>query len=128
MWQIDSSKFIHCKELVDQQILGFQIPNAVYIFNPANQNIQTHQAEGLPCYYSMEKKEKQFKMPTSLLRGNAYEDNLQIDEFYDGFKYLYNEDGTSEAGYNSETGNDDVQGQEESIGACPPLQPAPHIN
>ncbi|KAK9406583.1 cyclin-I [Crotalus adamanteus] len=122
--QIDSSKFIHCKELVDQQILGFQLPNAVYIFNPANQNIQTHLAGGLPCYYSMEKKE----MHTSLLRGNAYEDDLQIDEFYDGFKYLYNEDGTSEAGQNSEMGNDDVQEQEESISACPPLQPAPHID
>uniref|UniRef100_A0A0B8RZ63 Cyclin-I n=1 Tax=Philothamnus irregularis TaxID=1899461 RepID=A0A0B8RZ63_9SAUR len=126
--QIDSTKFIHCKELVDQQILGFQLPNAVYIFNPANQNIQTHLAEGLPCYYSMEKKEMQFNMQNSLLRGEAYVDDLQSDEFYDGFKHLYNEDGTSEAGPNSEMGNDDIQGPEESINACPPLQPAPHID
>ncbi|XP_070595416.1 cyclin-I2 isoform X2 [Erythrolamprus reginae] len=124
---VDSTKFIHCKELVDQQILGFQLPNAVYIFNPANQNIQTHLAEGLP-YYFTEKKEMQFNTQNSLLRGEAYADDLQSDEFYDGFKYLYNEDRTSEAALNSEMGNDDVQGPEETIHACPPLQPVPHID
>lgn len=126
--QIDSTKFIHCKELVDQQILGFQLPNAVYIFNPANQNIQTHPAEALPCYYSIAEKEMQFNTQTTLLRVNAYEDDLQTDEFYDGFKHLYNEGGASEAGQDSNMGSGDIQGQEESISTCPPLQPAPHID
>ncbi|KAM6475166.1 cyclin-I2 isoform 2-T2 [Liasis olivaceus] len=126
--QIDSTKFIHCKELVDQQVLGFQLPNTVYIFNPANQNIQTHLAEALPCYYSIAKKEMQFNTQTTLLRVNVCEDDLQTDEFYDGFKYLYNEGGTSEAGQNSDMGSDDIQGPEERISTCPPLQPAPHID
>uniref|UniRef100_A0A8D0DX78 Cyclin-I n=1 Tax=Salvator merianae TaxID=96440 RepID=A0A8D0DX78_SALMN len=49
--QIDSTQFIHCKELVDEQLMGFQPTNTVYIFNPASQNIQTHLEEKLPCHY-----------------------------------------------------------------------------
>ncbi|XP_032995941.1 cyclin-I2 isoform X2 [Lacerta agilis] len=136
--QIDSTQFIHCKELVDQHLLGFKPSNAVYIFNPANQNIQTHLNKRLPCCYSIVKQTTlvnsgargSWPGPSAfiLLRAKSHEDDMQPDEFYDGFKYLYNEDGILEAGQTSSMGGSDNQRQEESNSTCPPLQPVPQID
>lgn len=136
--QIDSTQFILCKELVDQQLLGFQPSNAVYIFNPANQNIQTHLDEKLPCCYSTVKTAMQtdpqargnWSAPATftLLKAKIHEDDMGTDEFYDGFKHLYNEDGSPDAGQTSAMGSNDDQRQEESTGSCPPLQPASQID
>lgn len=136
--QIDSTQFILCKELVDQQLLGFQPSNAVYIFNPANQNIQTHLDEKLPCCYSTVKTAMQtdprargnWSAPATftLLKAKIHEDDMGTDEFYDGFKHLYNEDGSPDAGQTSAMGSNDDQRQEESNGSCPPLQPASQID
>lgn len=136
--QIDSTQFILCKELVDQQLLGFQPSNAVYIFNPANQNIQTHLDEKLPCCYSTVKTAMQtdprargnWSAPATftLLKAKIHEDDMGTDEFYDGFKHLYDEDGSPDAGQTSAMGSNDNQRQEESNGSCPPLQPASQID
>ncbi|XP_062976765.1 cyclin-I2 [Elgaria multicarinata webbii] len=137
--QIDSTQFIHCKELVDQQLLGFQTSNAVYIFNPASQNIQTHLDKRLSCCcYSTVMEAMQISSrvrgswpgsaASTLFRVKAHEGNMLTDEFYDGFKYLYNEDEMPEAGRTSRMGTHYDQGQEESNSACPPLQPAPQFN
>ncbi|XP_077780636.1 cyclin-I2 isoform X1 [Podarcis muralis] len=136
--QIDSTQFIHCKELVDQHLLGFQPSNTVYIFNPANQNIQTHLDKRLPCCYSTVKQTTQINSgargswpnPSAfiLLRAKTHEDDMQPDEFYDGFKYLYSEDEIPEAGQTSSMGGSDDQRQEESNSTCPPLQPVPQMD
>ncbi|XP_008102929.2 cyclin-I2 [Anolis carolinensis] len=127
---VDNTQFIHCKELVDQQLLGFWSPNAVYIFNPANQSIQTHLDGRLACCSSTVKKARQSYSQGqggwSGLRGNAYEDDTQTDEFFDGFRCLYNEDGMPETGQTSNM--DGLEGQEEGSNTCPPLQPAPQID
>lgn len=136
--QIDSTQFIHCKELVDQHLWSFQPSNAVYIFNPASRNIQTHLDERLPCRYSIVEKAVQISLQArgsraSLavfkpLKASTYdmktEDYMETDEFYDGLKYLYNEDGTPEAGQRS---NDHLR-HIESNSVCPSLEPAPVID
>ncbi|XP_054833727.1 cyclin-I2 isoform X2 [Eublepharis macularius] len=132
--QIDSTQFIHCKELVDQHLLSFQPSNAVYIFNPASQKIQARLDERLFYCYSTDKKAMQIKqqargswaVPAVFTPRQArnHEDDMETDEFYDGFKYLYNEDGFPEAG---QTSNDHPR-QEESSTFCPPLEPAPEID
>lgn len=40
--QINSTEFIHCKMLVDQELMRLQPSNAVYIFCPAGQALQGH--------------------------------------------------------------------------------------
>ncbi|XP_048344315.1 cyclin-I2 [Sphaerodactylus townsendi] len=132
--QIDSTQFIHCKELVDQHLLSFHPSNAIYIFNPASQSIQSRLDERLPCCYSTVKKAMQINLQArgswaapavfTPLQASSYEDDMETDEFYDGFKYLYNEDGTAEAGQSS-SGH---LRQDKSSSICPPLEPAPKID
>ncbi|TFK11036.1 Cyclin-I [Platysternon megacephalum] len=135
--QVSSTKFIHCKELVDQQLIHLQPSNAVYIFNPANQAIRAHPEEKLPYCYSEWKNSSQISSrvivsqpvpatftPTSV---KIHEDSMETDEFYDGFRHLYNEDGVPEGGRVSITGSCNNLRQGESSSPCPPLQP-PEVN
>ncbi|EMP32253.1 Cyclin-I [Chelonia mydas] len=134
---VSSIKFIHCKELVDQQLMHLQPSNAVYIFNPANQVIQAHPEEKLPYCYSEWKNSSQISSrvivsqpvpatftPTSV---KIHEDSMETDEFYDGFRHLYNEDGVPEGGRVSIAGSCNNLRQGERSSPCPPLQP-PEIN
>nr|XP_006128583.1 cyclin-I2 isoform X2 [Pelodiscus sinensis] len=131
---VSSIKFIHCKELVDQQLMHLQPSNAVYIFNPANQAIQAHPKEKLPNCYTEVKNSSRIRSrvtvsqpvpatfpPTSI---KIHEDTMETDEFYDGFRNLYNEDGVPDGGRISITGSINNLRQEESSFPCPPLQPA----
>ena len=110
--QVDSGEFIHCKEMVDEYLhsLEFSLPaNAVYIFDSAQ--IQD---------------EERVWSPTLRLRQARRErgsDKLgDSDEYYDGFRRLYNEEMTPEAG------KGDVEGlfdsQQKNVSPCPPLHPA----
>lgn len=110
--QVDSGEFIHCKEMVDEYLhsLEFSLPtNAVYIFDSAQ--IQD---------------EERVWSPTLRLRQARRErgsDKLgDSDEYYDGFRRLYNEETTPEAG------KGDVEGlfdsQQKNVSPCPPLHPA----
>uniref|UniRef100_A0A8D0H7P7 Cyclin-I n=1 Tax=Sphenodon punctatus TaxID=8508 RepID=A0A8D0H7P7_SPHPU len=131
--QVDSIKFIHCKELVDQQIMRLQPSNAVYIFNPASQAIQTHPKERLRNCYSELKNSQHVNskvtasqpVPATYLPTTAktHEDDMETDEFYDGFRHLYNEDGTLEGGRIGSTHSHNSLKQEESSSPCPLLQP-----
>ncbi|KAM7042500.1 cyclin-I2 [Acridotheres tristis] len=47
--QVNGPGFIHCKELVDQELLCLQPLNAVYIFYPISQTVQGHPKARLPC-------------------------------------------------------------------------------
>ncbi|XP_030067093.1 cyclin-I2 isoform X2 [Microcaecilia unicolor] len=132
--QVDSSHFIHCKELVDQQLMVLPIANAIYIFNPANQIIRVHPKGRLLSRNS----NGQHPQPLSNSRVTAsqpalpeydsasdhrYQDTTETDEFYDGFQHLYNEDAILEDATisNSDAGN--KVRQEEHCSPCPPLQP-----
>ncbi|KAJ7316508.1 hypothetical protein JRQ81_002670 [Phrynocephalus forsythii] len=137
--QIDSAQFIHCKELADQQLLGFQTPNAVYIFNPANQSVHPHLDGRSPSWYSPMRK----TMPSNMeaegswpglgafqpLQAQAHHHAVQDpDEFFDGFHCLYNEGGMPESRQDSSVGGSAHQSHEERSSPCPPLQPAPQID
>ncbi|XP_019333923.1 cyclin-I2 isoform X1 [Alligator mississippiensis] len=131
--QVDSVKFIHCKELVDQQLLLSQASNAVYIFNPANRVIQARPKGSLPYPYPELKisQEVSLKMTTNQsvpatfvpMTAKSCDESMETDEFYDGFRHLYNEEGVPEGGRASiaNSRNNLVQGENGS--PCPPLQP-----
>lgn len=108
--QVDSAEFIHCKEVVDEYLhsLEFSLTtNAVYIFNSTQ--IQ---------------EEERAQSPTRHLResGRDRGDGQQgdSDEYYDGFRNLYNEEATPGA----EGSNRDDSFEQEDISSCPPLHPA----
>lgn len=52
--QVNSAEFIHCKELVDQELMCLQPPNAVYIFYPISQTVQGHPKARLPFHHPSE--------------------------------------------------------------------------
>lgn len=102
--QIDSSEFIHCKEMVDEYLhsLEFSLPaNAVYIFDSAQ--IQ-------------DEEQSQLLRPARRERGDGQQGDC--DEYYDGFWCLYNEETSP-----GPEGNDGVSLQK-NVSPCPPLHPA----
>ncbi|XP_034405289.1 cyclin-I [Cyclopterus lumpus] len=108
--QVDSGDFIHCKEMVDEylQSLEFSLPsNAVYIFDSAQ----------IP-----EEEERAWSPTQRHRRGQSGAQQGESDEYYDGFRCLYDEDKTP-----GPQGND-VEGlfdsQPTNASPCPPLHPA----
>ncbi|KAL4631223.1 cyclin-I-like [Arapaima gigas] len=94
--QIDSMELIRCKEMADEYLGCLELslqPSVVYIFDPANTTC--FQSDGTETVAQL-KKDKV--------------DSMEVDEFYDGFKCLYNEEVTEEVGG-------------KSASPCPPLQP-----
>nr|XP_014348321.1 PREDICTED: cyclin-I2 isoform X2 [Latimeria chalumnae] len=94
--QIESAQFIHCKELVDGQLSVSESSNTVYIFSPINKDIVAqckgkrtypHTGESAPGLSSYN--------PTGIKTDEEME---KVDEFYDGFQHLYNEEGVLEVG------------------------------
>ncbi|XP_041656742.1 cyclin-I [Cheilinus undulatus] len=107
--QVDSGEFIHCKEMVDEYLhsLEFSLPaNPVYIFDS-----------------TMIQDEEQARSPTQrrrhARRGWGHEQR-DSDEYYDGFRCLYNEETAPEV--------DSVKGlfdsKQKDVSPCPPLHPA----
>lgn len=114
--QVDSAEFIHCKEMVDEYLhsLEFSLPtNSVYIFDSAQ--IQDEEGE-----------EERAWSPTQCRRqarrGRGSREQGDADEYYDGFRCLYNE----EAAPGAE--GSDMEGffgpQVKDVSPCPPLHPA----
>lgn len=110
--QVDSGELIHCKEMVDEYLhsLEFSLPaNAVYIFDSAQ--IQD---------------EVRARSPTQHLRpvrrGHGGREQGDSDEYYDGFRCLYNEEATPEAEGSDVGGLFDSQ--QKNVSPCPPLHPA----
>ncbi|KFV43946.1 Cyclin-I, partial [Tyto alba] len=123
--QVNSTEFIHCKELVDHELAHLQPSNAVYIFYPVSEATQgrpearpppAHDPSGL-------KNSPQVRLrvavrqpgvapftPTAQIPG----DTLETDEHDDGFRHLYSEDGAASGG-GADTGG--------WFPPCPPLQP-----
>ncbi|KAM3664788.1 LOW QUALITY PROTEIN: cyclin-I2 [Ammospiza maritima maritima] len=47
--QVNSTEFMHCKELVDLELMCLQAPNSVHISYPISQAVQGHPKARLPC-------------------------------------------------------------------------------
>ncbi|TKS83068.1 Cyclin-I [Collichthys lucidus] len=106
--QVDSVEFIHCKEIVDEYLHSqeFSLPaNAVYIFDSAQ--IQDEERAWSPTQRLRQAR-----------RGRGSCEQGDCDEYYDGFRCLYNEETASGA-----EGND-AAGLQKNVSPCPPLHPA----
>lgn len=107
--QVESGEFIHCKEVVDEYLksLEFSLPaNAVYIVDSA----QIQEEEG--GVWS----------PARRLRQRGGKGEGESDEYYDGFRCLYKDEMTPEAGESEGEGAFDAQPKD--VSPCPPLHPA----
>ncbi|XP_068186518.1 cyclin-I [Antennarius striatus] len=107
--QIDSGEFIHCKEMVDEYLHGLEFslpPNAVYIFDGTQ--IQDEEWD-----QSLRWSLRQARRG----RGSREQGDCD-DEYYDGFRCLYNEEAAP-----GPEGNEPVVLQK-NASPCPPLHPA----
>ncbi|KAJ8402126.1 hypothetical protein AAFF_G00373610 [Aldrovandia affinis] len=119
--QIDSSQLICCRELVARCLTTHQAslpPNTVYIYQPLRRSLASCDwgAAGpeepppvrLHCKPSAKRKVEE----------------MEVDEFYDGIKRLYNEDSVQEGGEGQgQACGTTLARQEGSSSPCPPLQP-----
>ncbi|KAG8515226.1 Cyclin-I [Galemys pyrenaicus] len=144
--QMDSSQLIHCRELVAHHLFTLQssLPlNSVYVYRPLKHTLVTcdkgvfrlhHSSVSGPVF------SKDNSKPEVPVRGTAafyhhlpatsgYKhtsakrkvEEMEVDDFYDGIKRLYNEDNASES-VGSVCGTD-LSRQEGHASPCPPLQP-----
>lgn len=110
--QVDSGELIHCKEMVDEYLhsLEFSLPaNAVYIFDSAQ--IQDEERAWSPTQHLRPARRRQ--------SGGEQGDS---DEYYDGFRCLYNEETTPGVEVSNVEGLFDSQ--QKNVSPCPPLHPA----
>ncbi|XP_077593364.1 cyclin-I [Stigmatopora nigra] len=142
--QIDTSELIRSRELVACSLSTSRAslpPNTVYIYQPFRSQLPARMPRGGVTTISVESstpaEEQQFahfsppkafshlyRLHQVTLRCKASTkrkvEEMEVDDFYDGIKRLYNEDGVSAA----RAGVEDVLGVEGGISSpCPPLQP-----
>ncbi|XP_013992283.1 cyclin-I [Salmo salar] len=115
--QIQSTEFIHCKEMVDEYLtsLEFSLPaNAVYIFDSTKmtklQNEVSWEPAGRPGLGQTR-------------RGKGSQGEGDTDKFYDGFRCLYNEGLALEVDGDSDT-KILHEAHQKNVSPCPPLHPA----
>ncbi|XP_024101566.2 cyclin-I isoform X2 [Pongo abelii] len=144
--QMDSSQLIHCRELVAHHLSTLQssLPlNSVYVYRPLKHTLVTCD-KGVfrlhPSSVPGPDFSKDNSKPEVPVRGTAafYHhlpaasgckqtstkrkvEEMEVDDFYDGIKRLYNEDNVSE-NVGSVCGTD-LSRQEGHTSPCPPLQP-----
>uniref|UniRef100_A0A8C5V050 Cyclin N-terminal domain-containing protein n=1 Tax=Microcebus murinus TaxID=30608 RepID=A0A8C5V050_MICMU len=144
--QMDSSQLIHCRELVAHHLSTLQssLPlNSVYVYRPLKHTLVTCD-KGVfrlhPSSVPGSDFSKDNSKPEVPVRGTAafYHhlpaasgckhtsakrkvEEMEVDDFYDGIKRLYNEDNASE-NVGSVCGTD-LSRQEGHVSPCPPLQP-----
>ncbi|XP_018610382.2 cyclin-I [Scleropages formosus] len=147
--QIDSSQLIRCRELV-ARVLSPQLaslpPNTVYIYQPLRHSWQALVSRQPPGDHAAAFA-RDGSRPLGPLAPPAFPDHLhpqpfrlrgkhstkrkveemEVDEFYDGIKRLYNEDPNTQEGTAGEgqslACSSSLVRQEGSISPCPPLQP-----
>lgn len=131
--QVNSAEFIHCKELVDQELMHLQPSNAVYIFCPISQAIQGHPKARLPYHDpSGLNNSHQVRLrvtvnqpvlvPFTPTTDQIPDDRMETDEYYDGFRHLYSEDGGASGGRVTTGGSCPQLRPGEGSSPCPPLQ------
>ncbi|NP_001087720.1 cyclin I family, member 2 L homeolog [Xenopus laevis] len=99
--KVDSAKFILCKELVDQQLGMLSPPNHVYVFISAKRDPPAYRKEKSsacsPAGCFPQPISMNTEVPEVLLSARKQaEEEIMETEFYDGFRYLYNEESVSE--------------------------------
>ncbi|XP_065143626.1 cyclin-I isoform X2 [Paramisgurnus dabryanus] len=108
--QIESTEFICCKEMVDEYLTGLELSlptNAVYILDPTSMLMFRG--------YDM-----QDEYGDGNRKADVHEDQ-EMDDFCDGFWYLYDEATSMKA---ERRGPEDTSATfQEKISPCPPLQP-----
>lgn len=106
--QVDSGEFIRCKEMVDEYLRSLELSlpaNAVYIFDGVH--IQ-----------NKERGRSSVRRLRQARRGRHSGEQGDCDEYYDGFRRLYDMDAVA-----AEEGGD-VAGLQNNVSPCPPLHPA----
>ncbi|XP_017944529.1 cyclin-I isoform X3 [Pipra filicauda] len=150
--QMDSSQLIHCRELVAHHLSTVQpslLPNSVYVYSPLQQTLVTCNRGAFhrqPSSVPGPGLSKDNGRPEAPVTGTAalYQrrpapaggckqasakrkvEEMEVDDFYDGIKRLYNEDLAPEVVALENMGSvcgADVSRQEGSVSPCPPLQP-----
>ncbi|XP_060681752.1 cyclin-I [Hemiscyllium ocellatum] len=147
--QLDSLQLIRCRELVAGHLSTFHafLPsNMVYVYNPCKQTMVLC-GRGALSLYSSPTTEPEFvvkdatkrisstaapyrRLPDSYSCKQASAkrkvEEMEVDDFYDGIKRLYNEECSQEiVGVDtvSPSCSTDLQLKDGSISPCPPLQP-----
>lgn len=149
--QMDSSQLIHCRELVAQHLSPLHPslpPNSVYVYSPLKHNLVTCHTGALQFHPSSVPgpDSKDNRKPEVPSRGSAAlchrrpapsrckqatakrkVEEMEVDDFYDGIKRLYNEENAPEGvaleGKAASACSTDVSRQGGSVSPCPPLQP-----
>lgn len=149
--QMDSSQLIHCRELVAHHLSPLQPslpPNAVYVYSPLKHNLETCPAGALQFHASSvpgpdskdnRKPEVPSRNSTALCQrrqapsrckqatAKRKVEEMEVDDFYDGIKRLYNEENAPEGvaleGKAASACGTDISRQGGSMSPCPPLQP-----
>ncbi|KAL6048014.1 hypothetical protein STEG23_036135 [Scotinomys teguina] len=144
--QMDSSQLIHCRELAAHHLSALQssLPlNSVYVYRPLKHTLVTCDRGAFrlhPSPVTGPDFSKDNSKPEVPVRGTTtfYHhlpaasgckhtsakrkvEEMEVDDFYDGIKRLYNEDAASE-NVGSVCGTD-VSRQDGHASPCPPLQP-----
>ncbi|EMP29470.1 Cyclin-I, partial [Chelonia mydas] len=149
--QMDSSQLIHCRELVARHLSTLQSalpPNSVYVYSPLKRTLVTCNRGAFrfsPSSVPGPEFSKDNSRPEVPIKGTAgfYHclsappgckqasakrkvEEMEVDDFYDGIKRLYNEDSVPEVVALENVGSvcgADVSRQEGKSSPCPPLQP-----
>uniref|UniRef100_A0A098LZG3 Cyclin-I n=1 Tax=Hypsiglena sp. JMG-2014 TaxID=1550645 RepID=A0A098LZG3_9SAUR len=148
--QMDSSQLIHCRELVSKHLSTLQpllLPNSVYVYSPLKHNLVTcptgafrFHAPVVPVPDLQDNSSKPVvpaKGSTLLCRrrhtpgrckpatAKRKVEEMEVDDFYDGIKRLYNEECPPDGGEGKTAPGCgvDVSWQGGGVSPCPPLQP-----
>uniref|UniRef100_A0A8D0L534 Cyclin-I n=1 Tax=Sphenodon punctatus TaxID=8508 RepID=A0A8D0L534_SPHPU len=150
--QMDSSQLIHCRELVAQHLSTLQPslpPNSVYVYSPLKHTLvtcnrgafkfQPSSVLGPAFSKGSSRPEVPIKGATVFYRRRpaprgGYKqasakrkvEEMEVDDFYDGIKRLYNEESAPEMVALESVGSvcaTDASRQGGSVSPCPPLQP-----
>jgi len=149
--QMDSSQLIHCRELVAHHLSTLQsslLPNSVYVYSPLQHTLVTCNRGAFKCQpssvpgpgFSKDNGRPEVPVtgtaalyqrlpaPSGCKQASAKRkvEEMEVDDFYDGIKRLYNEESAAEVVALESMGSvcgADVSRQEGSVSPCPPLQP-----
>lgn len=149
--QIDSSQLICCRELMARNLSTIQAslpPNTVYIYSSLKQTVvpcdtgafRFHSSVSVPGFTATKNNSssdictrstaphQHLSAPITCKLASAKRkvEEMEVDEFYDGIKRLYNEDNAQDVmGIENMSFlcNASASRQDGSVSPCPPLQP-----